>query len=59
MNQDALVGILVSWFPMLLLLAVLVLFLRRMTQNLRATERQIKVLERIAGAIENQTRSGT
>jgi ATP-dependent Zn protease len=55
--------VLINWFPMLLLIAVWLYFLRKMRsggygkyqeQHLEAMNRQIKLLERIADAVEKR-----
>ncbi|HTW36635.1 MAG TPA: hypothetical protein VMD53_18600 [Rhizomicrobium sp.] len=58
-------GIFINWFPMLLLIGVWIVFLRRMQGGGRymtqyqkdymaAAERQTQILERIAVALEKQ-----
>lgn len=64
MENLSLLGVLVNWFPMILLIAALFYFLgggrhgmsqgRYMKECLEETRRQNKILERIARALEER-----
>ena len=65
MDYPSLVSILINWFPMLVLVAVWIFFMRKLRGNnlnsglenvglLEEIKRQNKILERIAAAIEKR-----